>query len=71
MFARQNGFQAIVTQDEDFYQHLLLHGQPPKIVWLRTGNCTTENMATVLLSNASLIHDFIKQADNDCLEIYR
>jgi predicted nuclease of predicted toxin-antitoxin system len=28
----------IVNQDADFYEMSLIHGQPPKIIWLKTGN---------------------------------
>ncbi|MBC7388339.1 MAG: DUF5615 family PIN-like protein [Opitutaceae bacterium] len=71
MFARQNDFKAIYTQYEDFYQHLLVHGQPPKIIWVRTGNCATDTLATVILSNAEIILGFLKDTINDCLEIYQ
>ncbi len=36
-YAKQNGY-AIVTRDSDYLDLSALHGQPPKIVWLRTGN---------------------------------
>ena len=46
-FARANGF-IIVTKDDDFNQRALLRGQPPKIVWLRIGNCSTSDLAALL-----------------------
>jgi predicted nuclease of predicted toxin-antitoxin system len=39
-YARDNGF-VIVTKDVDFYHRALRLGHPPKIVWLRLGNCST------------------------------
>lgn len=39
-YARENGF-AIVSKDSDFAQRSLLLGGPPKVIWLRIGNCTT------------------------------
>ncbi|MDD5322569.1 MAG: DUF5615 family PIN-like protein [Methylococcales bacterium] len=33
-YAIDNGY-IITTQDADFYEMSLLHGQPPKIVWLK------------------------------------
>lgn len=39
-FARQNGY-TIASKDSDFRQLALLHGPPPKVVWIRTGNVTT------------------------------
>ena len=40
-FAKTNGF-AIVSQDSDFADMAALYGPPPKVVWLRCGNQTTE-----------------------------
>src|SRR5262245_45840228 len=39
-YARAHGF-AIVSKDEDFHQLSFLYGAPPKVVWVRLGNCTT------------------------------
>ncbi len=39
--ARDHGF-VIVTKDGDFHQLSFLLGSPPKVVWLRLGNCTTK-----------------------------
>lgn len=46
-YARTNGF-AIVSKDEDLHQLGFLHGAPPKVVWLRIGNCTTADIAQAL-----------------------
>jgi predicted nuclease of predicted toxin-antitoxin system len=37
-FARTNKYNAVITLDEDFNSLQLMHGVPPKIIWLRTGN---------------------------------
>jgi predicted nuclease of predicted toxin-antitoxin system len=37
-YARNNGF-TIVSKDSDFYQRSMIYGHPPKVVWLRIGNC--------------------------------
>ena len=42
-YARANGF-AIVSKDEDFHQLSFLYGAPPKVVWIRLGNCTTADI---------------------------
>ncbi len=39
-FARDHGY-VLVTKDSDFYDLSLLRGLPPKVIWLRSGNCTT------------------------------
>jgi predicted nuclease of predicted toxin-antitoxin system len=46
-YARANGF-AIVSKDEHFHQLSFLYGAPPKVVWLRLGNCTTTDIEHAL-----------------------
>jgi|SRR5947209_205156 predicted nuclease of predicted toxin-antitoxin system len=38
----------IVSKDSDFQQRALLLGHPPKVVWVRLGNCSTAAVATLL-----------------------
>jgi len=38
----------VVTKDIHFYQHCVAHGHPPKVVWLRVGNCTLDGLAETL-----------------------
>ena len=46
-FAREHDF-AIVSKDSDFYQRSLLFGFPPKVIWIRRGNCRTEALEQIL-----------------------
>ena len=46
-YAAANGF-TIVSKDTDFQQRALLMGHPPKVVWVRLGNCTTAAIANLL-----------------------
>ena len=46
-YARANDF-VIVSKDEDFHQFSFLHGPPPKVVWVRLGNCTTADIERTL-----------------------
>lgn len=46
-YARSNGL-TIVSKDADFYQRTLLFGSPPKLVWLRIGNCTRNDLIDLL-----------------------
>ncbi|MBN8572137.1 MAG: DUF5615 family PIN-like protein [Ignavibacteria bacterium] len=70
-YARRNDF-TIVTFDEDFNELSNLKGYPPKIIWLRCGNTSTQNIAEKLKSHYSLINTFLyENADEQgCLEIY-
>ncbi len=38
----------LVSKDEDFHRLSMLHGAPPKVVWLRLGNCTTQLIVDLL-----------------------
>ena len=38
----------LITKDEDFHRLSVLRGSPPKVVWLRLGNCTTEGVERLL-----------------------
>jgi predicted nuclease of predicted toxin-antitoxin system len=42
-YARKNNY-AIITFDADFYDISIINGHPPKIVWLRTGNISTNEI---------------------------
>jgi predicted nuclease of predicted toxin-antitoxin system len=46
-FARLNHF-TIVSKDSDFQQRSLLYGHPPRLVWLRIGNCTREQLIRLI-----------------------
>jgi predicted nuclease of predicted toxin-antitoxin system len=46
-FAAANGY-VIVSKDTDFQQRALLYGHPPKVIWVRLGNCTTAAVASLL-----------------------
>ena len=56
-FAKQNGY-TIVSKDADFHQRSLVHGYPPKFIFLRIGNCSTSAVVQLLRSNCSLIETF-------------
>jgi predicted nuclease of predicted toxin-antitoxin system len=45
--AGADGF-AIVTKDDDFRQRSFLRGPPPKVVWVRLGNCRTADIEALL-----------------------
>jgi len=64
-FARVNGF-TIVTKDSDFSERSVLHGSPPKVIWLRIGNCTT-SCAELALRRAFPEISTFKDAEEDLL----
>ncbi|REJ73101.1 MAG: hypothetical protein DWQ36_25335 [Acidobacteria bacterium] len=46
-FAKVGGF-TIVSKDADFHQLSFVVGHPPKVVWIRRGNCSTADIANLL-----------------------
>jgi predicted nuclease of predicted toxin-antitoxin system len=54
-YARANRF-IIVSKDSDFQQRSLLYGPPPKIVWLRIGNCTRQQLVGLITTHEQDIH---------------
>ena len=61
-YARDNDF-VIVSKDEDFHQRSFLYGSPPKVVWLRLGNCTTQDIEGVLRRNRVALAGFAAQEE--------
>lgn len=49
-YAKENDF-IVVSKDADFSEISMLHGHPPKLIWLRLGNCTTNQIHQLLRSN--------------------
>ena len=57
-YASRHGF-AIITKDADFRQRSFLEGHPPKIIWLRLGNCSTKAIEAVLRNRVADIEEFL------------
>ena len=60
--AKGKGF-AVATKDSDFHQMSFLHGPPPKVVWLRLGNCSSDQILVALLARGERVRQF--RADED------
>ena len=55
-FARAHGY-SIVTRDSDFPDLATLFGLPPHIVWIRRGNCSSQEIESILRSHYEAIAD--------------
>lgn len=62
-FAAQHGY-AIVTKDADFHQRSFLFGHPPKVIWLRMGNCPIAAIEALLRRRAMDIATFLSEAES-------
>jgi predicted nuclease of predicted toxin-antitoxin system len=53
-YARQHSF-TLVSKDSDFHEKSLLHGYPPKVIWIKRGNCTNKQIEIILRNRAEQI----------------
>ena len=51
-YAAEHGF-VIVSKDADFHQRSFVLGPPPKVVWIRRGNCSTVEIEVILRNHAA------------------
>jgi predicted nuclease of predicted toxin-antitoxin system len=51
-YARREGF-LIVTRDADFSDLCTMLGFPPKVIWIRRGNCSTNDIERILRDHYS------------------
>lgn len=68
-YARTHDF-LIVTKDNDFAELAVLKGPPPKVVWLRTGNCSSAAVEHLLRTHESALADFLDDPERVVLELY-
>jgi predicted nuclease of predicted toxin-antitoxin system len=56
-YARDNDFM-IVSKDADMHDLSLVFGNPPKVVWVRLGNCSTRQVEGLLRREFDVIKLF-------------
>ncbi len=64
-FAKLHGY-TIVSFDNDFFDLNTYYGFPPKVIWLSTGNMTTDYSVDFLLDKSKQIAAFIDDEDSGC-----
>jgi predicted nuclease of predicted toxin-antitoxin system len=65
-FAKDNQL-TIVSKDSDFQELCVLHGSPPKFIWLRAANCSTQQIEKLLRVALPTIKRFIEEDQESCL----
>jgi predicted nuclease of predicted toxin-antitoxin system len=53
----------IVSKDEDFHRLSVLYGPPPKVIWIRLGNCSTDQVIRLLRMRRDDIEAFVVQEE--------
>lgn len=67
-YAQEHGF-AIVTKDDDFEQRSILLGHPPKVIWIRLGNCKTNQIVALLIDLQKTIVAFGDDSEKSILPL--
>lgn len=67
--ARTHDF-VIVSKDNDFAELAVVRGAPPKVVWLRLGNCSTSAVERLLRDNLTIIEEFVADPEPVVLELH-
>jgi predicted nuclease of predicted toxin-antitoxin system len=53
----------IVSKDSDLHQRSFMFGHPPKLVWIRLGNCSTADVARLLRRRFAAITIFYEDSE--------
>ncbi|MFT4176295.1 MAG: DUF5615 family PIN-like protein [Luteolibacter sp.] len=61
-YAKQNNM-VILTRDTDFFDRFLLLGPPPKVVWIRLGNLTKQQLIEEVVRRWNTIGRLIQKHD--------
>lgn len=56
-YAREHDF-AVVSKDSDFNDLAFIHGPPPKVIWLRVGNASTDQIGELLAEANDVVYAF-------------
>jgi predicted nuclease of predicted toxin-antitoxin system len=57
-YARANGF-IIVSKDSDFHERSVFLDAPPKVVWIRRGNCSTDAIEQLMRTHTSDVKNLV------------
>jgi predicted nuclease of predicted toxin-antitoxin system len=68
-YAQRHDF-IIVTKDSDYNELLTLRGFPPKVIWIRRGNCSTNDIEAILRTHAANIKTLTNDSTLGILTLY-
>lgn len=68
-YAQSHGF-TIVTRDSDYNELLVLKSFPPKVIWIRRGNCSTTEIEAMLRSHLADIQTLASDSTLGILTLY-
>ena len=69
VYAKNNNY-ILVSKDSDFYDKSILLGHPPKIIWIKRGNCSNRQIQLILRNKAVAIRSFNENPELSFIQIY-
>jgi predicted nuclease of predicted toxin-antitoxin system len=69
-YAKAHGF-AVVSKDSDFAERSVLESDPPKVIWIRLGNCSTSDVERLLRLQHEAVREFLEEDRETCLLLGR
>jgi predicted nuclease of predicted toxin-antitoxin system len=69
-YAQLHGL-ATVSKDSDFFDRSVLASNPPKIIWIQSGNCSTRDVARMLRAQVEAVRRFLEDDGETCLKLGR
>jgi predicted nuclease of predicted toxin-antitoxin system len=67
--AEENDY-LIVSKDSDMHDLSLLRGAPPKVIWIRLGNCSTRQVEQLLRRELQTIKTFYENEEVSLIALY-
>jgi predicted nuclease of predicted toxin-antitoxin system len=58
-----DGDGVLVSKDSQFHRRSFLAGAPPEVVWVRLGNCATEDVHGLLRRSLADLRRFVADPD--------
>lgn len=68
-YAKNNNF-VVVTKDADFVDLSVLRGFPPKVVWIKRGNCSTNDIEQILRNHNREIENLATDLTSGILTLF-
>lgn len=68
-YAAQNGC-TVVKRDSDYNDLSLLRGFPPKVIWIRRGNCSTKESEQLIRNLSKAIQSFGSDRSTGVLKLH-
>ncbi len=67
-YAKRSNY-LIISKDSDFHQRSFVLGHPPKVIWIKTGNCSTATIISLLIKLHKTITTFANDQSSSFLII--